>query len=77
MTFQSFDDVRRFTTELETVCEWRDDLTARLRRAQLRFDLVGLDADERGALEAEVQTFLQVCRCLAGAPSARAERMAA
>ena len=29
--------------QLETIADWRDDLTDRIRRAQLRFELIGLD----------------------------------
>jgi hypothetical protein len=68
MTLQSFDDVRRFTTDLETIEAWRDDLNARLGRAHLTFEFVGcLDAEDQQQLEAEVSVFNQVCQALSAA----------
>ena len=61
----SFEAFKRHVVALETVADWQDDLTSRLHRAQLRFELVGLDIDEHRALHAEGQAFKRVCRALA------------
>jgi hypothetical protein len=53
--------------DLETIADWRDDLGSKVRRASLRFEFCGLDADEQGQLAAEVKTFNDVCRCLSSA----------
>ena len=53
--------------DLAVIADWRDDLLSRIRRAHLRFEFIGLDADEQEALAAEVATFKQVCIALAGA----------
>jgi hypothetical protein len=71
ITIASFDDLRRITRDLETIADWRDDLACRLRLAQLRLELVGLDTDEQDALKAEVAAFKQVCSGLAGANSVK------
>lgn len=64
MTLQTFSYLQRLTRDLEAIVEWRDELQSRIHRAQLRFELCGLDADEQEALAAEVSAFLQVCRAL-------------
>ena len=62
--------------DLTAIADWRDDLQSRLHRAQLRFEYLGLDADEQDALAAEVAEFNQVCRSLSG-QQPPAERWAA
>lgn len=52
--------------DLAVIADWRDDLLSRIRRADLRFEFIGLDADELEALAAEAATFKQVCVALAG-----------
>jgi hypothetical protein len=52
--------------DLEVIADWRDELLCRIQRAHLRFEFVGLDADEQEALAAEVAAFKQVCIALAG-----------
>jgi len=63
--------------DLEVIADWRDNLQSRLHCAQLKFEYVGLDADEQNALAAEVQEFTQVCRGLSGQQPSTAERRAA
>jgi hypothetical protein len=53
------------TEQLEIIADWRDDLTIRIRRARLAFELVGLDVAEQDRLIAEVEEFRRTCRCLA------------
>jgi hypothetical protein len=43
----------RLLTDLEVIADSNDDLAARLRRARLRFEFVGLDAHKQEALAAE------------------------
>ena len=70
--------LQRLTDDLQTIWDWRDDLTARLRRAHLCFEFVGLDPDEQDELEAETEAFMQVCRALADSfARAETERRAA
>ena len=61
---------KRFSTQLfadlAVIAEWRDDLLSRIRRAHLRFEFIGLDADEQEVVAAEAATFTQVCIALAG-----------
>ncbi len=72
-------DLEQHIADLEAIADWRDELKSKIRRAHLRFEFVGLDADEQDALEREVQEFDLVCRGLSGQPSANevAERSAA
>ena len=51
--------------DLAVIADWRNDLLSRIQRAHLRFEFVGLDADEQEALATEVATFKQVCVALA------------
>ncbi len=50
---------------LEQMATWREDLTIRLRRARLKFELVGLDEAEQAALERETEEFNRCCKVLA------------
>ena len=50
--------------QLEIIADWRQELTAKIRRARMRFELVGLDNDSIDQLSADVAAFRQVCRCL-------------
>lgn len=61
------EEVDQLLVDLAVIADWRDDLLSRIRRAHLRFEFIGLDADEQEALAAEVATFKQVCIALAGA----------
>lgn len=56
--------LEKLTDDLEVAADWRDELSIKLRRAQLRFDLLGLHTDEREAIEAEVEECKEVLRCL-------------
>ena len=51
--------------DLAAITDWRDDLLFRIRCAHLRFEFIGLDADEHESLAAEVAAFKQVCMALA------------
>jgi hypothetical protein len=70
MTLRTYADLRRLTRDLETIADWKADLASRLRRAELRFEFMGLDADEQEQLAAEVAAFSQVCHGLVGETSA-------
>lgn len=66
-----------WTDTLDYMANWRNDLGARLWRAQVRFELVGLDAEEQDRLAAEIHAFHSVCFALAehirGAPAMKAD----
>jgi hypothetical protein len=49
---------------LETIADWKDDLRMRLRRAQLRHELIGLDPEEIAALADEERDFKRLCQVL-------------
>ena len=51
---------------LEIVASWRVDLTQRVRRAHLQYELVGLSAEEVIALSAEAESFKRACQMLRG-----------
>ena len=65
---ESYDDLRRLIRDLETIADWKDDLKAKLERAQLCFQVFGLEPEKQEALEAEVHKFKQVCAALLGNP---------
>ena len=48
-------------TDLAIIADWKDELIARIDRAQMRFELIGLDPEEQDLIANEVQTFRQVC----------------
>jgi hypothetical protein len=52
------------TDELAVIAAWRDELIARIYRAQMRFELIGLDHEEQDLITDEVQTFKQICFAL-------------
>ena len=47
-------------TDLAIIADWKDELIARIDRAQLRLELIGLDPDAQDLLTAEVHTFKSV-----------------
>ena len=49
---------------LEIVADWREDLSTRLQRAQLRHELIGLDPEEIIALADEERDFERLCQVL-------------
>ena len=53
---------------LEQMAAWLDDLTIRIRRATLKFELIGLDPAEQAALEREAAEFNRSCRVLGWHP---------
>jgi hypothetical protein len=52
---------------LEQIATWREDLTVRIRRAQLKFQLIGLEHAE-DALERETAEFNRCCKVLGWRP---------
>jgi hypothetical protein len=50
---------------LELIADWRADLTTKIKRAEMRFELVGLDQDQTNQIAEEVAAFKKVCHCLA------------
>ena len=63
--FTSIADVEAFTAILKIVADWHDELVRKLRRAELRFELCGLHAEEQEQLTQEVSAFTRLCRVLA------------
>jgi hypothetical protein len=53
---------------LEHMATWREDLTIRLRRALLKFELIGLDQAEQEALEFEAAEFNRCVKVLGWRP---------
>ena len=49
---------------LEAIANWRVELSDKIKRARLRFELIGLDESEQTLLAAEVQEFKRVCRAV-------------
>jgi hypothetical protein len=60
----TFQDVAALTSNLSLIADWRDELEGRIRRAALRFELCGLDAEEQEQLTEEVFGFTSLCRAL-------------
>ena len=54
------------TDTLAIIADWRVDLSTRLKRAQLRHDLIGLDPEEIAELGAEAREFSRLCKVLKG-----------
>jgi predicted DNA-binding transcriptional regulator AlpA len=53
---------------LEQMATWREDFTIRIRRAVLKFELIGLDDAEQAALEREADEFNRACKVLGWRP---------
>jgi hypothetical protein len=51
---------------LSIIADWRVDLSTRLKRAQLKHELIGLDPEEIVALGAEAAEFGRLCAVLKG-----------
>jgi hypothetical protein len=49
---------------LSVIADWKDDLRIRLRRAQLRHELIGLDPEEIASLGEETRDFSRLCAVL-------------
>ena len=60
----SFEAFKRHVVALETLADWRDDLDARMYRAQLRLEIIGIDIEEQRALYSEGQVWKRVCSAL-------------
>ena len=52
---------------LEIVADWREDLTARIRRARLCQEFDGVDPEAIMALSAETESFKRLVHALKGA----------
>ena len=63
--------LENLTDDLEVIADWRDELRTKIQRAHLRFEFIGLDAEEQDQLNAEVEQYLEVCRCLYRATKGR------
>jgi hypothetical protein len=55
---------RNHLDALETIAKWSVDLTDRIRRARLKFELIGLDEAEQEALTAEQEQFKRCSKAL-------------
>ena len=55
---------RQHLDALETIANWSVDLSDRLRRARLKFELIGLDEAEQEALTAEQEQFKRCSKAL-------------
>ena len=53
---------------LEAIADWKEDLRARIRCAQLRLELAGLEPERVDEFVEEVAAFKKCCRCLAWRP---------
>jgi hypothetical protein len=48
----------------QIISSWRDELRAKLARARLKHELIGLHSEEHDCLVAEVGDFKRLCRAL-------------
>ena len=55
---------RNHLDALETISSWSVDLSDRLRRARLKFELIGLDEAEQEALTAEQEQFKRCSKAM-------------
>lgn len=53
------------------ICQWRDELRTKIRRNQLRFELIGLCPDEHEQLVNEVAEYKRLCRAIDWSPAGR------
>ncbi len=60
----TIDKLARHTDDLAIIADWKAELLAKIDRAQMRLELVGLDREEQDLLADEVQIFKGVCRAL-------------
>jgi len=69
---QALDAARRdldaITDDLDIIADWKADLFGRIARAQLHFELIGLEPDEHEDLVAEACDFCRLCRAMAWRP---------
>jgi hypothetical protein len=63
MDFEKLSAARKRIEALSTVLDWHTDLLARIRRAQLIFELIDFEHCDH-ELELEVRHHLRVCRQL-------------
>jgi len=64
--------LNRLLDDLAVIADWKTEIAAKIKRAQLRFDLIGLDPDEQDELADEVQDFNRLCLALGQSISGRA-----
>ena len=57
--------VHDLISDLEIIADWKEDLTARLQRAELCFQTIGLSDECREELIHEANCFKRVCQFLA------------
>lgn len=57
-------NLERLTTDLTVMCDWRDELQGKVRRAELRAEFYGLSIGEQQDLEDEVAEFSLICHRL-------------
>jgi hypothetical protein len=65
---EQLDESRQRLATLDCLLDWRLDLLARVRRAQLIFELCDIDTDEIDAVAEEISAFNMICRSLALPP---------
>jgi hypothetical protein len=51
---------------LEIIADWQDDLSMRMKRAQLRHEMIGLSPEEIIELGDEARDFTRLCKVLKG-----------
>jgi len=56
------------TDDLGAIADWKTDLCGRIARAQLRFELIGIEPDEHEDLVAEACDFCRLCRAIGWRP---------
>jgi hypothetical protein len=62
---QAATDLELLIDQLEVMADWRAELATKLKRAQLKGEVIGLDEREQCELEHEVHEFNLLCRELA------------
>jgi hypothetical protein len=66
MRLRSYDDVRRLTSYLQTVADWREGLERRIELAQERIDAGTLTEEEQDQLLEEGAALLKLMHRLMG-----------
>jgi hypothetical protein len=74
---EQLDASRERLETLDCLLDWRIELLARARRAQLIFELVDINTDEIDAVAEEMSAFNRICRQLTWRSGASVERSAA
>lgn len=58
----------QLASDLEVLADWKADLAARIARAQICFETIGITDERRDDLAHETRAFLAVCRHLCPGP---------